>query len=73
MLTFLTANLLEIACGSAFLGGFSIYSYFKLKGKVNTHKIQYCDVTPIIRQYKSLDKKMNESIGGANKHEPFFK
>lgn len=73
MLTaFLVANITEIICGGTFLTGFSIYSYLKLKKTSNKFKVQYCDVTDVIRQYKRLDKIMNESVGGASKNDKFF-
>jgi hypothetical protein len=70
--TFLMANLLEIACGGTFLTGFGVYTYFSLrKNKNKKFKIQYCDVTNVIRQYKRLDKTLNDSVGG-NKNDKFF-
>jgi hypothetical protein len=70
--TFITAYALELALSGTFLTGFSVYSYFTLKKKSsNKFKIRYCDVSDVIKQYKKLDKRMNDSIGGI-KNEKFF-
>jgi hypothetical protein len=69
---FLMANLAEILCGGVFLSGFSIYAYNKLKGtNTKKFKVQYCDVTEVIKQYKRLDKNLNDMVGG-NKNDKFF-
>jgi hypothetical protein len=69
---FIMANLAQIIGGGSFLTGFGIYSYYKMKGyRSKKFKVQYCDVTPVIKQYKQLDKNLNERVGG-NKNDKFF-
>jgi hypothetical protein len=69
---FLMANLMEITLSGVFLTGFSFYAYHKLKDTPNNkYKIKYCDVTNVIRQYKRLDKALNDSVGGI-KNDKFF-
>jgi hypothetical protein len=69
---FLTANMLEFICGGTFLTGFSVFAYFKTRNtKTNKFKVQYCDVTPIIKQYKRLQKTLNDGMS-TSKNDKFF-
>ena len=73
ILAFLTEYSIEVALSSVFVVGYSAYTIRKAKGTINKFKVQYCDVTSVIKQYKKLDKKMSDGISGGNKNAEFFK
>jgi hypothetical protein len=69
----LLANLTEIICCGTFLGGFSFYSYFKLKGKTNKHRLVYYNLSDRAVKSKKLHQLVNDRAGGASKGDTFFK
>ncbi len=71
--SFLISYSVELGCSGAFMAAFGTYIFFKSKGNNSSEfKVQYCDVSQVIRQYKKLDKRMSESISGGNKNDKFF-
>jgi hypothetical protein len=70
---FLMTNLAEIVCGGTFLGGFSIYTYFKLKGKMNKHKLVYYNVSDRVIKAKKISHTITDRAGGSGKNDTFFK
>lgn len=73
MTGFIEEHMYEIGAGSLFVVGFSIYSYFKVRGMNKEEKLVYYSVRDLVREQKKAEKQFNESIGGSGKGEKFFK
>lgn len=70
---FLTAYAFELACGGTFVAGFSVYSYIKLKGKTNPHRLVWYNLSDREIKHKKMQQRINDRAGGGKNGDTFFK